>query len=136
MVSQGRRPLKVGSWVGQPFDDAQAALTDRGLEPVLADEVYDDEVPKGVVISHDPDGGTLFRGDEVSFVVSLGPELVEVPRVNLSGVDAATQTLEDAGFQVDVEQAETYYGLGFVVRSDPEAGSLAPKGSTITIFVA
>ena len=128
VVSQGRRPLKVGSWVGQPFDDAQAALSDRGLEPVLADEVYDDEVPKGVVISHDPDGGTLFRGDEVSFVVSLGPELVEVPRVNLSGVDAATQTLEDAGFQVEVEQAETYYGLGFVVRSDPEAGSLAPKG--------
>ena len=102
----------------------------------MADEVYDDEVPKGVVISHEPDGGTLFRGEKVAFVVSLGPELVEVPRVNLSGVDAATQTLEDAGFEVDVEQAETYYGLGFVVRSDPEAGAMAPKGSTITIFVA
>ncbi len=136
VVSRGRRPLDVGSWAGRPYGDARAALAKRGLDPVVADQVYDDEVPKGIVISHDPDGGTLFRGDEVSFVVSLGPELIEVPRVNLSGVDAATETLEAAGFQVEVEEAETYYGLGFVVRSDPEAGALAPKGSTITIFVA
>ncbi len=136
VVSRGRRPLAVGSWVGKPYDDARGALEKRGLEPVLADEVFDAEVPQGVVISHDPDDGTLFRGEEVSFVVSLGPELVEVPRVNLSGVDAATETLEDAGFQVEVEEAETYYGLGFVVRSDPGAGELAPKGSVITIFVA
>jgi serine/threonine-protein kinase len=136
VVSEGRRPLKVGSWVGKTYDEAAAVLEKRGLTPVVADEVFDDEVPKGVVLSHDPADGTLFRGEEVAFVVSLGPELIEVPRVNLSGVDAATETLEDAGFVVEVEKAETYYGLGFVVRSDPEAGSMAPKGSTVTIFVA
>jgi eukaryotic-like serine/threonine-protein kinase len=135
VVSRGRRPLQVGSWVGEPYDDARAALEKRGLEPVLADEVYDDQVPQGVVISHDPADGTLFRGDEVSFVVSLGPELVEVPQVRGYGTSAAEQALEDAGFDVNVEQADTYFGLGFVVGTDPRAGQMVPKGSTITILI-
>jgi beta-lactam-binding protein with PASTA domain len=79
--------------------------------------------------------GTLFRGDTVSFVVSQGPELVEVPRVQAMGVDAATELLEGLGFSVETEESDTYLGLGFVASSDPGSGELVPKGSTITLFL-
>ncbi|WP_439116360.1 PASTA domain-containing protein [Nocardioides ganghwensis] len=71
----------------------------------------------------------------MSFVVSLGPELVEVPRVRAMGVEAATELLEGLGFQVETEQSDTYLGLGFVSSSDPDQGEEVPKGSTITLFL-
>ncbi|MEO9324694.1 PASTA domain-containing protein [Nocardioides sp. C4-1] len=134
VLSKGPKPLEVGDWVGRPYDDAEAALTRRGLAPRVVEEVFDDEVPAGSVVSHEPAGGTLTRGDGVAFVVSKGPELVEVPRVYSFGVQAAEDAMREAGFDVQVEEVENSFGLGFVVRTDPEQGSMAPKGSTITLF--
>ena len=51
------------------------------------------------------------------------------------GVDAARQTLEDAGFDVDLRKAPNYLGIGYVYRVDPPSGSMVPKGSTITLFI-
>ena len=80
VVSQGREPLKVGDWVGKSFEDAEAKLEDRGLVVNVVGHENSDTIAEGDVISHEPTGGTLFKGDKVDFVVSDGPELVEVPR--------------------------------------------------------
>jgi serine/threonine-protein kinase len=134
VVSKGRRPIKVGSWVGRPVDRAETVLDKRGLG-VEVSEQHHDEVPEGRVISQDPEGGTLFKGETVSLVVSLGPELVEVPDVDGSGVDAATEELEAAGFVVQVERFTPYFGLGFVMRQEAK-GEMLPQGSTVTIWVS
>ncbi|MBS2937579.1 serine/threonine protein kinase [Nocardioides sp. J2M5] len=135
VLSRGRKPIEVKDWTGKDLDDATAALEKRGLQVDVASEEYSDTVPDGVVISQDPTTGTLFRGDTVTFVVSKGPELVEVPRVRAMGVDAATELLEGLGFQVATEQSDNYLGLGYVFSSDPGAGDAVPKGSTITLFL-
>ena len=101
----------------------------------VASEEFSDTVPEGDVISQDPTTGTLYRGDTVSFVVSQGPELVEVPRVRAMGVEAATELLQGLGFEVVTEEADNYLGLGFVFSSDPDQGEQVPKGSTITLFL-
>ena len=88
-------------------------------------------MPEGYVISQDPDEGTLFKSETVSLLVSLGPELVEVPNVVASGVDDATATLEAAGFVVDVQNSPGFIGLMYVLSQDPEAGTELPKGSTL-----
>jgi serine/threonine-protein kinase len=134
VVSKGRRPIPVGSWAGKPLDDAQRVLQKRGLD-VDVSQQYSDAVAEGIVISQDPKDGTLFKGDTISLLVSLGPELVEVPDVRASGVDDATAALEAAGFVVDVENAPGYLGLGFVFSTDPEAGTTLPKGSTVIIYL-
>ncbi|MDN4176053.1 PASTA domain-containing protein, partial [Nocardioides sp. SOB77] len=72
---------------------------------------HSDDVAEGDVISQDPVDGTLFRGDTVGLVVSRGPELVEVPNVRASGVDAAREELEALGFDVDTRKAPGYLGL-------------------------
>ena len=135
VLSRGRRPLAIRDWTGRSFADAQAALESRRLEVTVLGEENSDTVAEGDVISQDPTSGTLFRGDTVSFVVSLGPELVEVPRVRAMGVDAATDLLEGLGFTVETEQADSYLGLGYVFSSDPRQGEEVPKGSTITLFL-
>ena len=121
--------------MGKDYDTAVDRLTTRGLSPVTASQEYDDTVPEGDVISQDPAEGTLFRGDTVSFVVSQGPELVEVPSVLAYGVDAATQALEEAGFTVEVDQDDEYVGLGFVIGTDPGRGEMVPAGSTIRLRI-
>jgi eukaryotic-like serine/threonine-protein kinase len=134
VVSKGRRPIDVGDWVGKNADRAISVLESRGLKPRVVAEEHSDTVPEGDVISQDPTGGTLFQGDEVSFTVSLGPELVEVPSVRGFGVDAATERLEDLGFDVEVDS--TFPDpIGFVYGTDPNAGELVPKGSTITLII-
>ena len=135
VLSQGRRPIKVGDWVGKEADTAQAALEKRGLVVDRTQEVFDDEVPAGIVISQNPPSGTLFRGETVTLTVSKGPELVEVPGVRAQGVDSATATLQAAGFVVDVQQASGYLGLGYVFSQTPDGGQLAPRGSTVTIYL-
>ena len=135
VLSRGRKPLEIKDWTGASFDDAQAALEGRRLQVSVASKEYSDTVPDGYVISQDPTVGPLYRGDTVSFVVSQGPELVEVPRVRAMGVDAATELLEGLGFVVETEQAAGYLGLGYVFSSDPDSGERIPKGSTITLIL-
>ncbi|VXB14897.1 Stk1 family PASTA domain-containing Ser/Thr kinase [Nocardioides sp. AX2bis] len=135
VVSRGPRPRQVGDWVGQDYDTAAAALGERGLQPVVGGEAFDDTVPEGSVISQEPTGGTLFRGGTVTFTVSQGPELVAVPGVLAAGIDSATDTLEAAGFEVRIANDDSFVGLGFVVGSDPGEGEMVPRGSTITLYV-
>ncbi len=135
VLSRGRKPITVKDWRGKPFDTAKAALEKRGLEVAVSGEVYSDTAPEGEVISQDPTTGTLHRGDTVSFSVSLGPELVEVPSVRAMGVDAATDLLEGLGFVVETKQADIYLGVGYVSSSDPAAGEQVPRGSTITLSI-
>jgi beta-lactam-binding protein with PASTA domain/serine/threonine protein kinase len=136
VVSRGRRPIEVQDFTGKDADRAQTRLRAQGLEVSLGDEEYSDSVPEGAVISQSPREGTLFRGDTVELLVSKGPALVEVPGgLIASGVDAATERLEALGFEVDVQRASEYIGLGYVFKVDPGSGTMAPKGSTITLYL-
>ena len=132
VVSKGRQPIELDDWTGKSADAAVAALKAAGLK-VKRDRQYDDVVPAGLVISQSPPTGTLYKGDTVSLLVSRGPELVVVPQLRASGVEAATERLEELGFQVRTAHSPAYIGLGYVFSTDPKAGSKVPKGSTITL---
>ncbi|MBE7323253.1 Stk1 family PASTA domain-containing Ser/Thr kinase [Nocardioides sp. Y6] len=134
VVSKGRRPIEVTDWTGRQASRAEKALAGAGLE-VTVERVFDDEVAEGVVISQSPAAGTLYRGDGVTLTVSKGPELVEMPRVIAQGKDSAEERLEALGFRVRVERSGQYLGLGFVLSTDPDAGTMVPKGSTVTLYL-
>jgi serine/threonine-protein kinase len=134
-VSKGRKPLTVKDFTGKDADEAEVALEKKGFE-VSTEEHYSDTVPEGMVISQSPDEGTLFLGDQVTLQVSLGPELVEVPDgLVASGWESAQETLEEAGFEVEIERIDNYLGLGFVYSVDPGSGSEVPQGSTVTLWL-
>ncbi len=135
VVSLGREPLKVGDWVGKSFEQAQERLEARGLVVNVVGHENSDTVAEGDVISHEPTGGTLFKGDVVDFVVSDGPEMIEVPAVRYSSTDDAVATLESAGFEVDIEHAQIYISGNTAWSTNPPTGSLAEKGSTVVLYV-
>ncbi|HET7387938.1 MAG TPA: Stk1 family PASTA domain-containing Ser/Thr kinase [Nocardioidaceae bacterium] len=132
VVSKGARPIKVPDFTGKDATEAQKKLGGLGFD-VRVSRKHDDTAPAGTVISQDPHGGTAFRGDTITLLVSKGPVMVEVPKVVGMGTEDAKTALEAAGFEVATEHSTLYVGLEYVVGQDPSPGSKAPKGSTVTL---
>ncbi|MGZ5399149.1 MAG: Stk1 family PASTA domain-containing Ser/Thr kinase [Nocardioides sp.] len=136
VVSEGPKPIELRDWTGRDADRAQGWFEERELVVERGEPQFSDTVPEGNVLTQTPARGTLFRGETVTLVVSQGPELVEVPGgLIASGVDSATDELTSLGFEVNVEEADEYLGLGFVFSVDPPSGTMVPRGSTITLFL-
>ena len=135
VISKGPRPITIVDWTGKDADDARASLSEAGFEVTTTDE-YNDDVAQGVVISQTPHSGSGHADDTIKLVVSKGPHLVEVPDVDLFGVDAAQQALEEAGFEVEVEHNQPYFGLGYVVGQSPGANDMAPYQSRVVVYIA
>ena len=134
VTSKGREPIELVDWSGKSIDDARTALEERGLIVNVGEERNDDDVAQGLIISQEPGPGTLHKGDTVTFVVSKGPVLVEVPSVQGMQEGEATRALQDAGFNVKIERVMGGM-FGTVRKTDPEAGQQVPKGSTIVMSV-
>ncbi|MCW4459392.1 Stk1 family PASTA domain-containing Ser/Thr kinase [Microbacterium sp. MPKO10] len=129
----------VPKFVGQTQDAATAALDDAGLTLGSVSEQFSDSVPKGTVISADYDT-PLAPGDTVDLVVSKGQDLVQVPDVVGMTINAAKQKLEEADFVVKVDSniPKEYWDavindLFAVDSTDPAAGEMIKRGSTVTI---
>ncbi|MDO5724314.1 MAG: Stk1 family PASTA domain-containing Ser/Thr kinase [Flaviflexus sp.] len=132
VVSLGREPVAAPSVEGKTAEEARAALEEAGLV-VEASEQYSDTVPAGTVISQST-SEQFYRGDTVSLTVSKGPELFEVPDVFGMSTDEATNILDQAGF--NVAENRVLGGIFDRVRDqDPAAGTMVPRGTTITITI-
>jgi serine/threonine-protein kinase len=128
----------VPNVVGLTPDAARTAFSESGL--VVSDDVsekFSDDIDKGLVLSASLPEGTVRPEDTVSLVLSKGVDLVEIPDVVGDNVAAAKSALEEAGFDVDVvsDIAEPNWGspLLTVDSTDPAAGKLLRRGSTVTI---
>jgi serine/threonine-protein kinase len=136
-VSLGREPIEVQDFTGQPADQAEAALAEAGFRVNRAEE-HSADIAAGTVIRQDPASGTGFRNDEITIVVSLGPELIEVPNVIGERVEMAEQIVRDAGFQVEVVDLIPGIGGGGrgdrIQRQEPEPGSPLAPNSVVRII--
>jgi serine/threonine-protein kinase len=131
-VSSGPRPRPIPTGLaGKTYDDAAAALAAVQLKAVKVEE-FSDDVEAGLVIELRPGSGTAPRDSEVEVVVSRGPDLVEVPSVAGQKLDEAIATLEAAGFVVG-DAIGAANGKPF--DTDPAAGTMARRGTTVDIFL-
>jgi serine/threonine-protein kinase len=87
--------------------------------------------PQGTVTGQQPAGGATFQpGETVTVRVSTGPQVLPVPYVIGMSKEQATQVLQAAGFQV---QVNTYGPFDKVFDYSPT--TTAPRGSTVTLDV-
>lgn len=135
-VSTGAPKIAVPNVNG--LDQASAAnqLGQAGFSVKTSTEASD-TVPVGKVIKTDPAAGTqLAKGTIVTMVLSSGPTKFAVPNVVGQTQATATSTLTAAGFTVTVTtQLSTPANAGKVISQSPTAGSMAEKGSAVTITV-
>lgn len=124
--------------VGQTFDEASSQLTAANFQ-VEKDEVADDTVAEGDVISQDPSGGTMLDpGTTVTLTVSLGKEKVTIPRLSGYSYDDAKDLLEgdQYGLQVEKSEQDSSAPEDEVINSNPPEGTEVDKGSTVTLLVS
>jgi serine/threonine-protein kinase len=134
-VSKGPAPVKIVSFVGKTFEEAKAYYESKRLVVARAPEdKFSSKVPAGSIVSQAPKSGTLARNETITFTVSKGPEMVAVPWLTGKTVTQATSALKKLGFKVKVVYVSQW--LNTVTHTDPGQDQLAPKGSTVTIYVA
>ncbi len=138
VVSLGPETVNVPDLQGYKLDKARAVLKDSGLEPGMKTETFDDDVPKGFVISSDPGDGTKVRsGSAVALTVSKGSP-VDVPDVTGESLADAKADLEGAGLKVKVASARvnSEFDAGQVARQSPTEGRQAAEGDTVTLTLS
>ncbi len=139
VVSKGEEPkeeVEVPSLRGLTPAEAQAELEKVGLVAKNGDSVYDNEIEAGNVATQSPDAGTTVKeGDTVTYHLSKGVEMVEIPNVVGSYESTAVAALEEQGFVADTSYSySNTYDKG-IVMEQTRTGK-ADKGSTIGIVVS
>ena len=141
LVNGGVDQVEVPDVVDKTMEDAQNAMTEAGLHSKV-ENVADDKVEKGRVVSTDPTAGTsVDSGTVVTLKVSTGPadEKVKVP----TGMEGellynVTAMLEDAGLTVGsiTKDDTSTLPADTVISVTPGEGSEVSKGSAVDITVS
>jgi beta-lactam-binding protein with PASTA domain/serine/threonine protein kinase len=129
----------VQSVVGQTVTQANSILEPLGLHTKVADQVFNEVVDKGKIISSDPGGGGRIRaGGTVSLVVSKGPERFAVPVVKGLTQIAAVALFQKNSLTIGnvTETFNPKFAQGVVISSSPAAGTSVPRDSTINLVVS
>jgi serine/threonine-protein kinase len=136
-VSSGAAPVEVPDVVGDDQGAAEAELKRAGFS-VQIEPRTDQDQPAGRVLDQDPNGGVqAARGSIVRLTVSSGREQVEVPSVAGREPAAAANLLGQRGFETTTrQQASNDVAAGLVIGTDPAAGTLADRGSLVTLIVS
>ncbi len=138
-VSLGPQRCALPTVAGGNEAQARATLArcNFALQVQLAQQPSD-TAGKGTVLGTDPPKGTAVKpGQAVTIVVSTGPPMLAVPDVRNQDQDDATNTLQDAGFKVAVNQAfSSSVPEGDVISQSPSASGQAVKFSTIALTVS
>jgi serine/threonine-protein kinase len=117
-------------------EQASAQLQAAGLPPGQESSGYSDTVPANQIFDQRPAAGTpISQTTVVTYAVSLGSSLVDVPDVQRARLEDAKNILGSAGFQVQVQEESSTVSEGFVIRQDPVNVKL-PRGQTVTLVVS
>ena len=126
------------SVTGISEEAALKMLTDAGFTNVKTEHVEDEKTQEGYVFEQSVKEGEMIPVDqEIVLKVSAGAEEIDVPDVKGYEDSQAVTLLTEAGFQVshayeyseDVEKDK-------VIKTDPEGGTKAAKGSKIIVTVS
>jgi beta-lactam-binding protein with PASTA domain/tRNA A-37 threonylcarbamoyl transferase component Bud32 len=124
----------VPNFVGQSQQAAQQWASAHGAS-LQTQQDQNSQQPSGTITAQEPAAGSLYQaGETVVVTVSSGPAEVNIPDVIGMSVQQATQTLQAAGFQAQVES----FGFGNNPNGrvwDYNPVGQAPRGSVILLDV-
>ncbi|WP_371480357.1 Stk1 family PASTA domain-containing Ser/Thr kinase [Kitasatospora sp. NBC_00315] len=138
-LSSGPAKATVPGVVGKSKDVATKALQDAGFANVSTEYKDDDTAPLDQVTAQDPPANSAADPQApIKLTISQGKSKVAVPGVVNQQVAAATQALQDAGFQVDSSKTVPTTDptkIGTVAQQTPTANTKAATGSKVTLTV-
>lgn len=136
--------VEVPNVKGLRIDEAIALLDKSGLQHVISDSVFSDEVKKMAIFDQDPASGNFVKeGRKIYLVVnSLAKPMVRMPLLVGKSFSLAKQILESAGLELGtVEEKYDEIGKNLVLKQLYQGDSipfnrLIEKGSRIGIVVS
>lgn len=129
---------KVPKVTGLEIKAAYEAIEKQGLKLQVHESRHDKKVPKRVVLTQNPPAGRMVReGRTILVAVSLGPELMEVPKLEGNNLRAAKIALSNAKLQLGkVTFQDAAYGEDeAVVDQNPGPGKMVQRGQQIHLTV-
>jgi serine/threonine-protein kinase len=136
VVSTGPAQVTVPSVRGVDQATAEQRIRDAGLE-VGSVTFQPSEADEGTVISQDPSAtAKVDPGTRVNIVVAQAASTIAVPDVVGNLASDAKFKLEQAGFNVISDTAESDEPVGTVIDQNPAAGTQVARDTTITITVS
>ena len=125
--------IAVPDLVGMTQQEAEDRVGDDF--DIRVEDRVENEKEVDTILSQIPEGGKAEKGSTISVVV-VGTQVADVPNVVGQDRDAAQQILEEAGFEVALqEQESTFEQEGRVIDQTPQGGAPEEVGSNVTITV-
>ncbi len=125
--------------VGKTHQVAMKELEAVRLDPRVAFERDDPQIPAGVVIAQNPRSGAVVKwGRRVDLTVSRGTRLALVPAVVGHEERQARLDLGDSGLRTGdvLELHDDAVATGRVIAATPRAGTSVPEGSAVSLLVS
>ncbi len=132
---------KTNDWtmpdfVGMDFNDA-VSMYGNNIQFQQESQEYNEAEPGVIIDQSIPFGSEFKKGDILKVTISKGMETEEVPDVTDKNAQLAEDILQQAGFDPEIRNSSsTEVKKGNVIKTEPEAGQMAHKGSTIIIYVS
>ena len=133
--------VRVENFVGKKLVDIDPTdYPDLKLDLVNVKEEFSDEYEEGYVTDQTPRAGEEVRkGRTVTFTISKGPESSDMPDLTDKSSAEAIKQLDalKLGLKVVTEdEGSDTVTKGYVVRTEPKAGTKLEKNQQVTLYVS
>jgi beta-lactam-binding protein with PASTA domain/predicted Ser/Thr protein kinase len=137
LSGEKKATVTVPNVVGQPYEAAEPALSSKFK--VKREDKANTQYKAGIIFDTDPPvGQSVEEGSALTVFVSSGTGEVAVADVRGQAAADAKRTLTEQGFVIGPDQlvGDDSIEAGKVVRTDPPAGSMKPKGTSVIVVVS
>jgi serine/threonine-protein kinase len=129
--------IEVKSFVGKSVSDMLADPVVKANFTVKQESRYDNTVGEGIILEQNPETGSYESGKEITVVVSDGPRMVNVPKIeNITAQQAIVLLKESDLYYEKITQPSSSVREGYVIKCEPSVSTVVPAGTTIKIYVA
>ena len=132
--------VQVPDLTGMEQSEAQKTIEGLKLKYEKKSEEYSKDIPQGYIISQDPSYMPNYKvkeGSTIKVVVSLGQNLVKMPKITGMKLDEATSTLEALGLKIETEEEySTKVEAGYIIEQDVKADTDIDAGETVKVKVS
>src|ERR1700675_4059502 len=139
IISSGPQMVTMPNVEGLTQDAATTAIRAAKLTVGTVTQQISNTVATGKVISQDPaSGNSVAQGSPVNLVISSGPQMVTVSKVEGLTQDAATTALTGTKLMVGTvtQQTSNTVAAGNVISQDPASGNSVAQGSPVNLVIS
>lgn len=140
MDSMRPKEVQIIDLVGKTKEEAEKMAKESNLIFEIKEEVYNDEVEAGLIISQEPpykENYNVLENSSVIVVISKGQEVVTVPKLEGETREKAEELLKGVNLAAEfIEENNDKIEAGYVIKQEPAANEEVKGGSTLKIYVS